>query len=136
MHHSWNMYPSVVMLNVCSNRVEIMASNMKLSDAEAQRFWPVYEQYISELAKIDDAKYQLIKQHVQTRGALTDTEAESAVKQWPDLGESLARLSKRYIPKFRKILSPQNTALFYQLDRQMQLMIDLQFASALPLIQP
>jgi hypothetical protein len=34
------------------------------------------------------------------------------------------------------VLSAQNTALFYQLDRRVQLMIDLQLASQLPLIQP
>jgi hypothetical protein len=113
-----------------------MAINMKLSNADAEKFWPAYDHYISELAKIDDAKCGLIKRHVQTRGALTDTEAEIAVTQWPDLDKSLAQLSKTYIPTFREILSPKNTALFYQLDRHMQLMIDLQCASALPLIEP
>ncbi len=42
----------------------------------------------------------------------------------------------KYIPTFRKVLSPKNTALFYQLDRRVQLIIDLQLASSLPLIEP
>ena len=130
------MYESILFLNVRSKRKQIMAINMKLSDVVAGKFWPVYEQYVSELAKIDDAKCELIKRHVQARGALSDTEAESAVRQWPDLDESLARLNKRYVPNFRKILSPKTTARLYQLDRQMRLMIDLQFASALPLVEP
>jgi hypothetical protein len=134
--HGQRMREPVLLLNVRSMRKQIMARNLKLSDTEAQEFWPVYEQYVSELSKIDDAKCELVKQHVQTRGALTDTEAESTVKQWPDLDESLAQLSKRYTPTFREILSPKNTALFYQLERHIQLMIDLQCASALPLIEP
>jgi Spy/CpxP family protein refolding chaperone len=122
--------------DIRSQRKQIIAANMKLTDVEAEKFWPVYEQYVSELVKINGAKYALIKQYVQTGGALTDTEAESAVKQWVDVDQSLAQLRMKYIPNFRKVLSPKNTALFYQLDRRVQLMIDLQLASALPPIQP
>jgi hypothetical protein len=28
---------------------------MKLSDTEAEKRWPIYEQYVNELVKIDDA---------------------------------------------------------------------------------
>jgi hypothetical protein len=42
----------------------------------------------------------------------------------------------KYVPIFRKVLSAQNTALFYQLERRVQLMIDLQLASQLPLVEP
>jgi hypothetical protein len=48
----------------------------------------------------------------------------------------VAELRTKYIPIFRKILSPKKTALFYQLDRRVQLMIDLQLASSLPLVEP
>jgi len=86
--------------------------------------------------KINDTKYSLIKQYVQSGGALTDTEADSAVQQWISLDQSVAELRKKYIPNFRKVLSPKNTAIFYQLDRRVQLLIDLQLASSLPLVEP
>jgi Spy/CpxP family protein refolding chaperone len=122
--------------DIRSQRKQIIAANMRLTDAEAEKFWPIYEQYISELVKLNGPKYALVKQYVQTGGALTDTEAESAVKQWVDIDQSLAQLRMKYISNFRKVLSPKNTALFYQLDRRVQLMIDLQLATALPPIQP
>jgi hypothetical protein len=78
----------------------------------------------------------LVKQYVQTGGALSDEQADSAVKQWVVVDQSVAELRKKYIPIFRNVLSPKNTALFYQLDRRVQLMIDLQLASSLPAIQP
>ncbi len=122
--------------DIRSQRKQIIAVNMKLTEAEAEKFWPVYEQYISDAAKIEDTKYELIKEYVRTRGDLTDAEAENAVKQWLNIDQSLAQLNMRYIPTFRKILSPKNTALFYQLDRRLQLMTDVQLVSALPLIEP
>jgi hypothetical protein len=73
---------------------------------------------------------------VQNRGVLTDAEAETAVNQWVGVDQSVADLRKRYIPTFHKVLSLKNTALFYQLDRRVQLLIDIQLASSLPMIKP
>jgi hypothetical protein len=122
--------------DIRSQRKQIIAANMKLSESEAEKFWPIYEQYISDLVKLNGTKYALIKQYIQTQGALTDTEATSAVNQWVNVDESVAELRKKYIPLFGKVLSPKSTALFYQLDRRVQLMIDLQLASSIPMIEP
>ncbi len=58
--------------DIRSQRKQIIAANMNLSDSEAEKFWPVYEQYISDLVKLNGTKYALIKQYIQTKGALTD----------------------------------------------------------------
>jgi Spy/CpxP family protein refolding chaperone len=122
--------------DIRSQRKQLIAANMKLTDAEAEKFWPVYEQYISELVKTNSKKYALIKQYIQSGGALSDADAESAVKHWVEVDQSVAQLRMQYIPNFRKVLSPKSLALFYQLDRRVQLMIDLQLASTIPLVQP
>jgi hypothetical protein len=122
--------------DIRSQRKQIIAANLKLTDVESEKFWPVYEQYITELVNINATKYALIKQYVETRGALTDIQAENSTSQWVSIDESVAGLRKKYIPIFRKVLSPKNTALFYQLDRRVQLMIDLQLAASLPMLEP
>lgn len=122
--------------DIRSQRKQLIAANLKLTDTEAEKFWPIYDQYIAELVQINGTKYNLIKQYVQTGGALTDEQADSAVKQWIGLDQSVAELRMKYIPTFRKVLSSRNTALFYQLDRRVQLIIDLQLAASLPPIQP
>src|SRR5438270_8924439 len=118
--------------NLRSQRKQIIAANMKLTDAEAEKFWPLYDQYVSDLVKGNSTKYELIKQYVQARGNLTDAQADSAVTQWFGVDQVVVGLRLKYIPAFRKVLSAKNTALFYQLDRRVQLMIDLQLASSLP----
>jgi Spy/CpxP family protein refolding chaperone len=122
--------------NLRSQRKQIIAANMKLTDSEAEKFWPLYDQYVSDLVKINGPKYDLIKQYVQVQGNLTDAQADAAVKQWIGIDQSVSELRLKYVPTFRKILTARNTALFYQLDRRVQLMIDLQLAAALPLIEP
>ena len=78
--------------DIRSQRKQLISANMKLTDAEAEEFWPVYKEYISELVAINGAKYALIKQYVQTSGVLSDAEAESAVKQWIRIDQSVADL--------------------------------------------
>jgi hypothetical protein len=58
------------------------------------------------------------------------------MKKWTSLDESVVELRQQYVPVFRKVLSAKNTLLFFQLDRRVWLMIDLQLASQLPLIEP
>jgi hypothetical protein len=122
--------------DIRAQRKQLIETNMKLSDAQAEKFWPVYNQYISELVANNDKKYALIKQFVQTGGTLTDAQAEDSVKQWVGIDESVAALRLKYIPIFRKVLSAKDEALFYQLDRRVQLMIDLQLMALIPMIEP
>src|SRR5262249_33196071 len=75
--------------DIRSQRKQIIAANMNLTDSEAEKFWPVYEQYISDLVKLNGTKYALIKQYIQTKGALTDTEAQAAVDQWVSVDQSV-----------------------------------------------
>jgi hypothetical protein len=122
--------------DIRAQRKQLIAANMQLSSTEAERFWPVYDQYISDLVSQNNKKYALIKQYVSTGGVLTDAEAENAVKEWVSVDASVAELRLKYIPLFRKVLSAKNEALFYQLDRRVQLMIDLQLMALIPLIEP
>jgi hypothetical protein len=108
---------------------------MKLSDSEAEKFWPTYEQYVSELVKINDAKYALIKEYLQSSN-LTEEQADGMSKRWIEIDASVVQLRLKYIPIFRKALSAKGTAMFFQIDRRVQMMIDLQLASSIPLIQP
>jgi hypothetical protein len=118
-----------------STRKQVVAANMKLTDTEAEKFWPTYDQYVAELVKINDAKYALMKEYLQS-GNLTEEQTDSLSKRWLAVDESVVQLRLKYILIFRKGLSAKGTAMFFQIDRRVQMMIDLQLASSLPLIQP
>jgi hypothetical protein len=119
-----------------SQRKQIIAANMNLTGDEAEKFWPIYEQYVNDLVQINNTKYELIKQYALNSGTMSADQADSAIKKWLGVDESVTQLRTKYVPAFRKVLSAQKTALFYQLDRRVQLMIDLQLASQIPLIEP
>ena len=118
-----------------STRKQVIAANMTLTDTEAEKFWPTYDQYVSELVKINNAKYALIKEYLQNTN-MTDEQADSLSKRWLAVDESVLQLRLKYIPIFRAALSAKATAQFFQLDRRVQMMIDLQLLGSIPLIEP
>ena len=122
--------------DIRAQRKQLIAANMKLRGAETEKFWPIYEAYVDELVAINRTKYDLLKQYAASYDTMTDQEAGTSVGKWVTVDESVAQLRLKYIPIFRKVLSARNTALFFQLDRRIQLMIDLQLVSQLPLIEP
>ena len=46
-----------------SMKKQLIATNVTLTDTEAIKFWPVYEQYSAELKKITYTKNALIKEY-------------------------------------------------------------------------
>src|SRR5271168_1367188 len=118
-----------------SEKKQIVAANMDLTDVEAEKFWPVYDQYTADLSKINDTKAALIKEYLQTFDAMNGEQAESYIRKRAAVEESLMALRLKYIPVFRKVLSGRQTALFFQIDWRLGLIIDLQLAQ-MPLINP
>jgi hypothetical protein len=109
---------------------------MPLTEAEATKFWPVYDRYIGETIKVNDVRYALVKEYAQSYGSMTDAQADSFLKRWVALDEDSARLRLKYIPEFQNVISHKKTALFFQIDRRISMLIELQLASQVPLLTP
>ena len=121
--------------DVRSEKKQIIAANLELTDTEATRFWPVYDQYSAELTELGDQKYALIKEYAQGFGKLTDEQALSLIKRSLALDEQLAQLRSKYVTIFNKVLPGTKTATFFQMDRRIGALIDLQLAAQIPFVQ-
>ena len=116
-----------------SLKKQIIAANMDLTDEQSQQFWPIYDRYTAELVTIIDRKYALLKDYSTT---MTGDQAESYLRGRAEVEQSVMQLRLKYLPIFRKVLSGASTALFFQLDWRLGLIMDLQLASQTPLIEP
>jgi len=119
--------------DVRSEKKQIIAANMDLTDVEAEKFWPVYDKYATDLSKIYDTEIALLKDYADNYASMTGEQAESYVRKRAAIEQSMLDLRLSYIPAFRKVLSGRNTALFYQIDWRLGRAIDIQLAQ-MPLI--
>jgi hypothetical protein len=112
---------------------QIVAENLTMTPAQAEKFWPVYDEYAQEVSKLNDTRLGLIKEYANSYDNMTDAQANSLIKQALNLDESYIKLRQAWVPKFEKVISPKQTAAFFQIDRRIGLLIDLQLAANIPL---
>jgi hypothetical protein len=121
--------------DIRSIKKQLIAANLTLTDSEATKFWPVYEQYSADMGKINDTRTAIIKEYSEKYGTLTDDQADNLIRRWLDTDLEQTKLRQRYVPIFRKVLPGKKAATFFQLDRRISMMIDVQLTSQLPLVQ-
>jgi Spy/CpxP family protein refolding chaperone len=121
--------------DIRSKKKQLIAQNLKLTDTEATKFWPIYDQYTAELVKINNKKYVTIQEYADKYGTLTDEQATTLMRQWMDVDISAAQLRAKYLPIVSQAIGGKKGATFAQLDRRVALMIELQLASQVPLVQ-
>jgi len=122
--------------DIRSERKKIVAANLPLTEAEAIKFWPVYDRYVLEHSKIYDTRYALIKDYMQSYNTMTSEQANNFIKSWVTSEEQMAELRLKWMPEFEKVIPPKKTAMFYQIDRRLGYMVELQLSSQIPLVKP
>ena len=117
-----------------SDKKKLIALNVPLTDVEATKFWPVYDEYTGQMSKIYDEFYAIIKEYAANQKTLTDAQASSMINRWAALQVQQAQTRQKYIPMVEKVIPSRKAALFFQVDRRLYGLMDLQVASQIPLI--
>ena len=121
--------------DVQGEKMDIITKTMQFTPAEAAAFWPVYKNYAHDQSLVGDKEYQMIKDYAQNYGQMSDAKAAELAQQTFELEQSRHDIQVKYWPEFEKALTAKRAAKFYQVDRRLTLMIDLQLASQVPLMQ-
>jgi hypothetical protein len=128
-------YITLLRTDLVTEKASVIVSNMELSEQEMNAFWPVYNAYQKDLSKVGDAKVAVIKDYVAHIENIDDAKARELTKKAVEVEEHRLGVIKKYIGKFSKVLPAKQVARFFQLELQMQRMIDLQVAAELPLLK-
>jgi len=116
------------------DKKKLIALNLPLTETEATQFWRVYDKYAADMGKRNDEFYALIKDYVANQKTLTDDQAATMLKRWAELQVEAVQIRQKYIPVVEKVISPRKAALFFQIDRRLYAMMDLQTSAQLPLL--
>ena len=128
-------YLELLRSDVRSSKVEILTEALALSEPQGEAFWPIYREYGTELAKLGDRRIAMIKAFAETYGSTTDEQATLFAKDWFALQSDRLKLRKNYFNKVSKAVSPLVAAQFIQLENVIGMLIDIQVAAELPLME-
>jgi Spy/CpxP family protein refolding chaperone len=123
---------AIARANMQADRTTLITSGMNFTDKDGEAFWPIYQQYEYERSRLDDRRAAVIKQYTQKYPTLTDAEAKAMADVMLDCESRLAELKKKYYKKFNKVLPSLTVTKFFQLERRIDLMMDMQVESSLP----
>ena len=123
---------ALVRAGMQANKTVIIGQAMEFNDKDAAAFWPIYRQYEYERSKLDDGRVDVIKEYTEKYPDLTDAEAEAMANRMFECDSRLAALKKTYFKKFTKVLPALTVAKFFQLERRIDLMMDMKVESTLP----
>jgi hypothetical protein len=114
-------------------KMEVIGQNMSLSEDEGQKFWPIYNHYVKDLQVVNDQKYALLKQYAEMWATMSDQDAMIYVRHWLEVDAQVQALRLKYVPTVSQVLPGRKAATFFQLDRRLNMMIDLQLFGQIPL---
>ena len=119
-----------------AKKMQVIGENMSLSDKEAEKFWPVYNHYVRDLREVNDQKYALLKQYAEMWATMSDQDALIYVRHWLEADGEAQALRLKYVPVVSQVLPGRKAATFFQLDRRLNMIVDLQLFSQIPLAHP
>ncbi|MFY9802889.1 MAG: hypothetical protein WA211_01915 [Candidatus Acidiferrales bacterium] len=127
-------YISLMRSDVRDQKAEIMGAVMQLNIDDAAKFWPIYSEYDAELGKLNDLRVENIKDYAENYSQMTDAKADELIQSALDYQKQRGELLAKYYGRMKDALGAVTAARFVQVEHQLLLIIDLQIASALPIV--
>jgi hypothetical protein len=130
-----NAYSELLRSDVRTHKVALITEMMQFTDAEDKAFWPVYREYEYALSRLNDDRLALIEDYARSYTTLTPSVATDLVTRALDLEARRTALKQTYFAKLTTALPPLTAAKVMQVEQQILLLVDLQIAASLPVLQ-
>ena len=101
-------------------KVSYITNKLDLSSAQAERFWPVYNSYESELREL---RKKFRRETGGKNKAESPEEAHRMIEDNLDFQEDVIALKRRYKDEFLKVISARQLADLYSAEREFKQML-------------
>jgi hypothetical protein len=128
-------YVELLKTDANAKREAVITYILQLSDADAKVFEPIYREYDKELAKLNAAQAQALQEYAKDYQNITDKQADELVSKSLEVEAQRVELKKKYFEKMKSALSAGTAATFFEVENQLQDIVDLQASSVLPASQ-
>jgi tryptophan 2,3-dioxygenase len=115
----------------------VVAANMGLTDAEGQKFWPIYEGYQRDLKKVNEQMLKVITAYADAynKGPLSDSTAKNLLRDAMDVEEAELKLKRKYAPIVEKSIGAAKAARYMQVESKIRAALKYEMADQIPLVK-
>ena len=109
--------------NIENLHTAFITEKVNLSPEEAQKFWPVYDQYHADLDAIKKQRQQNKEMITKAGGIdnMSDADVQKLIASETDVQTRELELRKSYIAKFEQVIPPRKVAKFYIAEEEFKL---------------
>jgi len=128
-------YIRLLRADLKTKKKQIVTDTMQLTDQQGAIFWPIYRQYDAEQTKLGDQKLTMVQDYAQNFLNMSNEKADQLAQRVMALDDQRSALRRKYYDLMKKSLPTVLVVRFFQVEAQLQLLVDLQIASNLPIIE-
>ena len=118
-----------------AERTKLVAANLQLTEPEAAKFWPLYNEYRAQQSKLGDRAMELIDDFAKNYDSLSDAKAKELLKRQLEIENDRVKLRRSYAGKFEKVLPAKKVARYYQIENKLDAAVAYEAAQSIPLAQ-
>ncbi|MDT7830253.1 hypothetical protein RQM65_16410 [Pricia sp. S334] len=101
-----------------SLKVAFLTEHLDLSSNEAQKFWPIYNEYDEKRDAMREKKYKQVYRKIKDAENLSEKEASELIEQYLDFEEREEELDKNFTEKISKVISAKKTLLLLRSEHE------------------
>jgi hypothetical protein len=113
---------------------DLVKEYMGLSETDATKFWPLYEEFQNQRAGLNRERLQLIKDYGAQYDMLTGDQAKSLAKRALKNDKANLKLKSKYFNKISKKVGGLKAAQYMQLEDYFQTLVRYEIQDAIPFI--
>jgi len=118
-----------------AKRQTIISQSLDLTEEEDRAFWPLYREYQTASASLDDRVAEMVTNLMVNYDRLTDEEAEDLIDQWLDVQTKRHDLTLQYAKRFREILPEKKALRYLQLENKLDAIVSYSLSETVPLAE-
>ena len=128
-------YLELVRADIAQDRVDLISTAMRFEPAESAAFWPIYREFEGELTDIGNERLAIIRDFAASFETMSEEKARELGERSLALAGRRHELRQEYFERIADEISAVIASRFLQVDNQIQMLLDLQLAAEIPLIQ-
>jgi hypothetical protein len=113
---------------------ELIRGFMSLNEADAAKFWPVYDEYSEKRKVLADDRIQILKSYADQYAGMTDDQSKALGKRYFKNESSILKLQQKYYNKMSKSVSPLKAMQFMQAEIYIPTTLRSELQDAIPFI--
>ncbi|HVO95933.1 MAG TPA: hypothetical protein VMT22_23970 [Terriglobales bacterium] len=115
----------------------IVSKYMELTESEAKKFWPVYEEYQKDLQRTNERLRNLLESYAADyrNKSLTDEKAKKLLDEWMAIEQDEGNRRSTFAPKVLQALPVKKAARYLQIENEYRILLRYDLAATVPLVQ-